>query len=257
MNYKVFNAQTLSFLLSLDLDKTIKCPDSLKEDFSIIYSDDILLLNVIEQGSLLDTPLKSYLLDLMENYTHVGHTDDVVYFVHKTEIVSKIQNSVNPYITNLSKQHKAWKNCLDHHETIKETYPNVDFLYLELDSRVFFEPVVFDIIKSLKIPIDNPNYYWVSFSDFVMFTAISYYEVSVSPEEATVLLDNDFDVTNTPIVKPDTSDLVLSREEVLNIQEDLENFRDYLNSEIHPRCDYDIYNRIADLLGSVESVFDK
>ena len=51
-------------------------------------------------------------------------------------------------------------------------------------------------------------------------------------------------------------DLTLCTEDLINIQMTLDEVRDYLNAEVHPRCDYDIYSYLIDKLDVVERVFD-
>lgn len=49
----------------------------------------------------------------------------------------------------------------------------------------------------------------------------------------------------------------LGDEEVRNVLADLDALRDYLNSEVHPNCEYNIYTHLIDVVDSLERVFEK
>lgn len=85
-----------------------------------------------------------------------------------------------------------------------------------------------------------------------------FYNMIVEKQLNDEWVDIDFEPVNINDVidtEPEDEDLELSGEDVGNILADLDAFRDYANSEIHSRCDYDIYSYVIDKLDALERVF--
>jgi len=52
-------------------------------------------------------------------------------------------------------------------------------------------------------------------------------------------------------------EICFDEEEIKNILLGFEDDREYLNNEVHKRCDYDIYSRLMDRLDAVERMFEE
>jgi len=61
---------------------------------------------------------------------------------------------------------------------------------------------------------------------------------------------------DTPEEPEEPRSLELCQEDLDNLDMTFDEIRDYLNAEVHKRCDYDIYCYLMDKLDAVERVFN-